>query len=50
MRILSGVAHQTTDSITELNATVAELRQAVATLSEEIAFFRLSEQVPTEGA
>ncbi|RQW81623.1 MAG: methyl-accepting chemotaxis protein, partial [Methylococcus sp.] len=46
MRILSGVAHQTTDSITELDATVADLRQAVATLSEEIAFFRVSDQSP----
>ena len=50
MRILSGVAHQTTDSITELNATVAELRQAVTALSEEIAFFRVREQTPTESA
>ena len=48
MCILSGVAHQTTDSITELTATVAELRQAVATLGEEIAFFRFSDQSPGE--
>jgi methyl-accepting chemotaxis protein WspA len=50
MRILSGVAHQTTDSISELNATVAELREAVTALSEEIAFFRVSDQARTESS